>query len=141
MGIPAAAGVPQLCRRHRGAPRGRRADRTRWAALEAGMSKDHTELSTRSVVDVHAIQEELDQVRWGMHADGERGEAAEHAAAEARASVCNLITVVSNEPELGAVTRVLDRLSATNPSRTLILLAQHTREPAKPQAGGSPPDR
>ena len=105
------------------------------------MSKDHTELSTRSVVDVHAIQEELDQVRWGLHADGEGSEAAEHAAAEARASVCNLITVVSNEPELGAVTSVLDRLSVTNPSRTLILLAQHTREADKLEAEVSAQER
>jgi len=91
------------------------------------MTNEHTELTTRSFVDVHSIQEELDQVRWGLHADGEGSEAAQHAAAEARASVLNLITVVSDEPELGAVTSVLDRLSVTNPSRTLILLAQHTR--------------
>ena len=45
------------------------------------MSSNHRELTTRTFVDVHAIQEELDQVRWGLHADGERGEAAEHAAA------------------------------------------------------------
>ncbi len=105
------------------------------------MSTNHTELSARTFVDVHAIQEELDQVRWGLHADGEGSEAAQHAAAEARASVLNLITVVSNEPELGAVSRVLDRLSVTNPSRTLILLAQHTREADKLEASVSAQER
>ena len=105
------------------------------------MSNEHTELSTQSFVDVHAIQDELDQVRWGLHADGEGSEAAEHAAAEARASVCNLITVVGNETERGAVTSVLDRLSVTNPSRTLILLAQHTREADKLEAEVSAQER
>jgi glucose-6-phosphate dehydrogenase assembly protein OpcA len=92
---------------------------------------EHSELATRTFVDVHAIQEELEQVRWGLHDDGE---AAEHAAAEARASVLNLITVVGDETSLGAVTRVLDSLSITNPSRTLILLAQHDRESPKLEA-------
>jgi glucose-6-phosphate dehydrogenase assembly protein OpcA len=105
------------------------------------MSNKHTELSTRTFVDVHAIQEELDQVRWGLHADGQGGEAAEHAAAEARASVCNLVTVVSDEAELGVVSNVLDRLSVTNPSRTLILLAQHTREADKLEAEVSAQER
>lgn len=105
------------------------------------MSNKHTELSTRTFVDVHAIQEELDQVRWGLHADGQGGEAAEHAAAEARASVCNLVTVVSDEAELGVVSSVLDRLSVTNPSRTLILLAQHTREADKLEAEVSAQER
>ena len=102
---------------------------------------DHTSLSTRSFVDVHTIQDELDQVRWGLHGDGEGGEAAEHAAAEARASVLNLIAVVGNEAELGAVSNVLDRLSVTNPSRTLILLAQHTREADKLEAEVSAQER
>jgi glucose-6-phosphate dehydrogenase assembly protein OpcA len=92
---------------------------------------EHSELATRTFVDVHAIQEELEQVRWGLHDDGE---AAEHAAAEARASVLNLITVVGDETTLGAVTRVLDGLSITNPSRTLILLAQHDRDSPKLEA-------
>jgi glucose-6-phosphate dehydrogenase assembly protein OpcA len=92
---------------------------------------EHSELATRTFVDVHAIQEELEQVRWGLHDDGE---AAEHAAAEARASVLNLITVVGDETSLGAVTRVLDSLSITNPSRTLILLAQHDRDSPKLEA-------
>jgi glucose-6-phosphate dehydrogenase assembly protein OpcA len=105
------------------------------------MSNNHAELTTRSFVDVHDILEELDQVRWGLHADGEGSEAAEHAAAEARASVLNLITVVSNEAELGTVSRVLDGLSVTNPSRTLILLAQHTREADKLEAEVSAQDR
>lgn len=105
------------------------------------MNQNHTELTARTFVDVHAIQEELDQVRWGLHADGEGSEAAQHAAAEARASVLNLITVVGNEPELGKVTQVLDRLSVTNPSRTLILLAQHRREADKLEASVSAQDR
>jgi hypothetical protein len=98
------------------------------------MIQNHKELSARTFVDVHAIQEELDQVRWGLTPDGGGSEAAQHAAAEARASVCNLIAVVGNEPELGAISSVLDRLSVTNPSRTLILLAQHTREADKLEA-------
>jgi glucose-6-phosphate dehydrogenase assembly protein OpcA len=105
------------------------------------MSSHHTELTTRTFVDVHAIQEELDQVRWGLHADGQGGEAAEHAAAEARASVCNLVTVVGNEAELRVVSSVLDRLSVTNPSRTLILLAQQTREADKLEAEVSAQER
>ena len=105
------------------------------------MNQNHTELTARTFVDVHAIQEELDQVRWGLHADGEGSEAAQHAAAEARASVLNLITVVGNEPELGKVTQVLDRLSVTNPSRTLILLAQHRREADKLEASVSAQER
>jgi glucose-6-phosphate dehydrogenase assembly protein OpcA len=105
------------------------------------MIRNHTELATRTFVDVHAIQEELDQVRWGLHADGEGSEAAQHAAAEARASVLNLITVVGNEAELSAVSGVLDRLSVTNPSRTLILLAQHTREADKLEAEVSAQER
>lgn len=92
---------------------------------------EHAELATRTFVDVHAIQEELEHVRWGLHEDGE---AAEHAAAEARASVLNLITVVGDETRLGVVTRVLDGLSITNPSRTLILLAQHDRDSPKLEA-------
>jgi glucose-6-phosphate dehydrogenase assembly protein OpcA len=99
------------------------------------MSSDHTELATRTFVDVHAIQEELEQVRWGLNQeDGGGDEAAQHAAAEARASVLNLITVVENEANLGAVSRVLDGLSVTNPSRTLILLAQHHRRADKLEA-------
>jgi glucose-6-phosphate dehydrogenase assembly protein OpcA len=105
------------------------------------MSTNHTELTARTFVDVHAIQEELDQVRWGLHTDGQESEAAQHAAAEARASVLNLIAVVGNEPELGEVTSVLDRLSVTNPSRTLILLAQHTREADKLEAEVSAQER
>ena len=105
------------------------------------MSTNHSELTARTFVDVHAIQEELDQVRWGLHQDDQGSEAAQHAAAEARASVLNLIAVVSNEPELGEVTRVLDRLSVTNPSRTLILLAQHTREADKLEAEVSAQER
>jgi len=98
------------------------------------MSGEHGELSTRTFVDVHAIQDELEQVRWGLHDDGEFSEAAEHAAAEARASVLNLITVVGSERQLTQVSHVLDALSITNPSRTLILLAQHDRSTGKLEA-------
>lgn len=89
---------------------------------------NHTELETRSVVNVHDILDELEELRWSQHDDSE---AAEHAAAEARASVLNLIAVVMNEAELGKVERVLDGLSVMNPSRTLLLLAQHDRDAPK----------
>jgi len=105
------------------------------------MSSNHTELSVQSFVDVHAIQDELEQVRWGLHGDGELSEAAQHAANEARASVLNLIAVVGNEAEKDTVIRVLDRLSVTNPSRTLILLAQHTKGADKLEAQVSAQDR
>ena len=99
------------------------------------MSATHEELSTEVVVDVHKIQEQLERVRWGIHEDdGEYSEAAEHAAAEARASVLNLITVVTDESQLSSVQRVLRGLSVTNPSRTLILLAQEHRGQAKLEA-------
>ena len=92
---------------------------------------DHLDLVTRTFVDVHAIQDELEEVRWAQHGDGE---AAEHAAAEARASVLNLIVVVVNESGLSSVERVLSGLSVTNPSRTLLLLAQHDRDTPKLEA-------
>ncbi len=98
------------------------------------MSGEHGELSTRTFVDVHAIQDELEQVRWGLHEDGEFSEAAQHAAAEARASVLNLIVVAGSERQLTEISHILDRLSVTNPSRTLILLAQHDRTAAKLEA-------
>lgn len=95
----------------------------------------HTELSTQVVVDVHEIQEELERVRWGLHDDEvEYSEAAVHAAAEARASVLNLITVVMDESQLEAVRKVLHGLSITNPSRTLVLLAQQHRGGEKLEA-------
>jgi glucose-6-phosphate dehydrogenase assembly protein OpcA len=105
------------------------------------MSSNHTELSVQNFVDVHAIQEELEQVRWGLHENGEFTEAAQHAANEARASVLNLIAVVANEAEKDSVISVLDRLSVTNPSRTLILLAQHTKDADKLEAQVSAQDR
>lgn len=92
---------------------------------------DHLDLVTRTFVDVHAIQDELEEVRWAQHEDGE---AAEHAAAEARASVLNLIAVVMNESGLSSVEQVLRGLSITNPSRTLLLLAQHDRDTPKLEA-------
>ncbi|HEY9287098.1 MAG TPA: glucose-6-phosphate dehydrogenase assembly protein OpcA [Candidatus Dormibacteraeota bacterium] len=82
-------------------------------------------LTTSVTANVHQIQEELERVRWGLHDDdGQYSEAAEHAAAEARASVLNLITVVMDESQLASVKRVLEELSITNPSRTFLLLAQ-----------------
>jgi glucose-6-phosphate dehydrogenase assembly protein OpcA len=105
------------------------------------MSSNHSELTVQSFVDVHAIQEELEQVRWGLHENGEFTEAAQHAANEARASVLNLIAVVANEVEKDSVIAVLDRLSVTNPSRTLILLAQHAKEADKLEAQVSAQDR
>lgn len=92
---------------------------------------DHLDLVTRTLVDVHAIQDELEEVRWGQQGDTE---AAQHAANEARASVLNLIAVVMNEAALGSVERVLNGLSITNPSRTLLLLAQHDRDTPKLEA-------
>jgi glucose-6-phosphate dehydrogenase assembly protein OpcA len=106
------------------------------------MSHEHTELATRTFVDVHAILEELEQVRWGLHEDGGgASEAEQHAANEARASVLNLITVVSEEATLGSVSHVLDGLSITNPSRTLILLAQDDRVSDKLEAEVSAQER
>ncbi len=98
------------------------------------MTHNHEALATRSIVDVHAIEQELEEVRWKLRPDGQMDEAAEHAAAEARASVLNLITVVTDERELAGVEAVLDRLSTTNPSRTLILLAQEDRADDKLEA-------
>jgi glucose-6-phosphate dehydrogenase assembly protein OpcA len=103
---------------------------------------EHTELSTAVYADVHQIQEELERVRWGLHEnEDEFSEAAQHAAAEARASVLNLITVVTNESQLAQVRHVLDGLSITNPSRTLILLAQEHRGEPKLEAQVSAQDR
>jgi glucose-6-phosphate dehydrogenase assembly protein OpcA len=99
------------------------------------MSASHEELSTQVFVDVHKLQEQLERVRWGMHEDdGQYSEAAEHAAAEARASVLNLITVVTDESQLSSVKDVLRGLSVTNPSRTLLLLAQEHRGEDKLEA-------
>lgn len=97
------------------------------------MSGSHGELGTTPVVDVHAIEEELAQIRWRERHYGE-GEAAEHAAAEARANVLSLIAVVSSDREVDAVSRVLDGLSLHHPSRTLMLLAQEDRAPVKLEA-------
>ncbi len=98
------------------------------------MSEGSEALATRTFVDVHAIEQELEQVRWKLRPDGQMDEAAEHAAAEARASVLNLITVVTTENQLASVERVLDGLSNTNPSRSLVLLAQQERTGGKLEA-------
>lgn len=92
-----------------------------------------SEFSTTGVVDVHEIEEELARVRWKQRRVGE-GDAAEHAAAEARANVLNLIAVVESDGEVNAVSRVLDGLSVHHPSRTLLLLAQPDRSALKLEA-------
>jgi glucose-6-phosphate dehydrogenase assembly protein OpcA len=108
------------------------------AAHEAhGMSGEHGGLATKSFVDVHAIEDELAKVRWRLRPDGVVDEAAEHAAAEARASVLNLITVVSTEERLRWATGVLGGLSRHHPSRTIILLSQEDRSEAKLEASVS----
>ncbi|HEX3629975.1 MAG TPA: glucose-6-phosphate dehydrogenase assembly protein OpcA [Candidatus Dormibacteraeota bacterium] len=100
--------------------------------MEAAVN-DHHDISTAVTVDVNQIKEELERVRWGLH-DDQYSEAAEHAAAEARASVLNMITVVSDESQLARIKKVLDGLSITHPSRTLILLAQEHRSGEKLEA-------
>src|SRR5437667_6882306 len=55
--------VPQLRRRNLGAAGGGRADRAGRPALAAAMTKDHTELSARTFVDVHDIQEDRKSTR------------------------------------------------------------------------------
>jgi|SRR5579864_94951 len=90
-------------------------------------------MSTGVIADVRQIREELERVRWGLH-DDDHSEAAEHAAAEARASVLNMLTVVSDESQLARIQKVLDGLSVTHPSRTLILLAQEHRQGEKLEA-------
>ncbi|HYM50223.1 MAG TPA: glucose-6-phosphate dehydrogenase assembly protein OpcA [Candidatus Limnocylindrales bacterium] len=92
-----------------------------------------SEFTSAGVVDVHAIEEELAQVRWKQRREGE-GDAAEHAAAEARANVLNLIAVVESERDVDQVSRVLDGLAVHHPSRTLMLLAQPDRSALKLEA-------
>jgi glucose-6-phosphate dehydrogenase assembly protein OpcA len=99
------------------------------------MSGEHGDVKTQPMVDIHAIEEELAQVRWKMKPDGEIGEAEMHAAAEARASVLNLITVVESESRYRSITQVLDELAVHHPSRTLVLLAQEERAAVKLEAG------
>jgi len=98
------------------------------------VSGEHGDLQTKPMVDVHAIEEELAEVRWKLKPDGELGEAEIHAAAEARASVLNLITVVESESAYGSVSHVLDELAVHHPSRTLVLLAQEERAALKLEA-------
>lgn len=98
------------------------------------MSGDHGDLQTRPIVDVQAIEEELAQVRWKLKPDGEISEAEIHAAAEARASVLNLVTVVESESRYRSISKVLDELAVHHPSRTLVLLAQEERAALKLEA-------
>ncbi len=80
-------------------------------------------------VDIQSIEHALAELRWRLKPDGEEGEAAEHTAAEARASVLNLVAVVRSEDERRWIADVLERLSVHHPSRTLVLLAEQERAP------------
>src|SRR5437899_12760572 len=102
------------------------------------MSGEHGQVSTRPVVDVHAIEEELAEVRWKLRPDGEMDEAAQHAAAEPRPNVLNLIVVVEDESGMAHVHRVLDGLSTHHTSRTLIVLPQEARHAIKLDASLPP---
>jgi glucose-6-phosphate dehydrogenase assembly protein OpcA len=84
--------------------------------------------------DVRAIEQELAELRWRLRPDGEVGEAAEHAAAEARASTLNLVAVARTSQEERRVSQTLERMSVHHPSRTLILLAQEQHPKPKLEA-------
>jgi glucose-6-phosphate dehydrogenase assembly protein OpcA len=84
--------------------------------------------------DVRAIEQELADLRWRLRPDGQTGEAAEHAAAEARANTINLIAVARSSAEERRVSQTLERMSVHHPSRTLILLAQEDRGAPKLEA-------
>lgn len=84
--------------------------------------------------DVRAIEQELAELRWRLRPDGEVGEAAEHAAAEARASTLNLVAVARTSEEERRVSHTLERMSVHHPSRTLILLAQEQHTVPKLEA-------
>jgi len=85
--------------------------------------------------DVRAIEQELAELRWRLLPDGALGgEAAEHAAAEARASTLNLVAVARTSKEEHRVSHTLERMSVHHPSRTLILLAQEDRHSPKLEA-------
>ena len=82
---------------------------------------------SRDGVDIRWVENVLADLRWRLKPDGEIGEAAEHEAAEARASVLNLVAVARTSAEQAHVAEVLGHLSVHHPSRTLILLAQQER--------------
>ena len=82
-------------------------------------------------VDVHAIEDALAELRWKLRPDGHVDEAAEHAAAESRANVLNLVAVARSEADQRQVSAMLDRMSVHHPSRTLLLLAQTHRDTPK----------
>jgi glucose-6-phosphate dehydrogenase assembly protein OpcA len=84
--------------------------------------------------DVRAIEQELAELRWRLRPEGEVGEAAEHAAAEARASTLNLVAVARTSEEERRVSHTLERMSVHHPSRTLILLAQEQHPTPKLEA-------
>ncbi len=86
---------------------------------------------SQQLVDVRWIEQVLAELRWRLKPDGETGEAAEHAAAEARASVLNLVAVARTSAEQSHVAETLGRLSIHHPSRSLILLAQNERRSLK----------
>ncbi|GAC1482508.1 MAG: glucose-6-phosphate dehydrogenase assembly protein OpcA [Candidatus Dormibacteria bacterium] len=84
--------------------------------------------------DVPAIEQQLAELRWGQRPAGGTGEAAEHAAAEARASTITLVAVARTSAEERLVSQTLAHMSAHHPSRTLILLAQEDRGSSKLEA-------
>jgi glucose-6-phosphate dehydrogenase assembly protein OpcA len=87
------------------------------------------------IADVRMIEEQLANLRWRMRPDGEIGdEAAEHAAAESRASVLTLVAVAQTTRQQGEIAQVLNEMAVYHPSRTLILLAQQERESLKLEA-------
>ncbi len=88
-------------------------------------------------IDLKAIEEQLAEIRWRLRPDGDASEAAEHAAAEARASVLNLVAVTRTTSEQGKVAAVLEEMAVHHPSRTLILLAQEQRASPKLEASVS----
>jgi glucose-6-phosphate dehydrogenase assembly protein OpcA len=85
-------------------------------------------------VDVHAIEDALAELRWRLRPNGHLDEAAEHAAAESRANVLNLVAVAKSEADQRQVSAILDRMSVHHPSRTLLLLAQTHRDTPKLEA-------
>jgi len=88
----------------------------------------------RRFFDVRGVEQELATLRWRLQPDGKLSDEAQHAAAEARASVLNLIAVANTEAEEGRVGAILEGLSVHHPSRTLILLAQRERAALKLEA-------
>jgi len=99
------------------------------------MMQSHSELSARTFVDVHAIQEELDQVRWGCMTG--RGARRPNTPRRSPRQVLNLIASLAMSPSWGEISSV----PTVSPSPILThtdLLAQHTREADKLEAQCQP---